>query len=185
MDVNNQLWFYVTQWQGRGVECTFTLSLTSALDGGVVNARARPIYPPGNTQYIFYRRLGGPQGRSGRVWKILTPTEIRSQDRPARSESLYRLSYPDSPAEHSLSFEAPLVLRKRLAVYGTQTNVLNNVNGMVFVTTRWFPLRRKYREEQLDGFLQSNGFYMILCTCNIAYSDLYSVVQKKHNVTDF
>ena len=29
--------------------------------------------PPGKTRYPLYRRLGGPQGRSGRVRKILTP----------------------------------------------------------------------------------------------------------------
>ena len=28
---------------------------------------------PGNTRYPLYRRLGGPQGRSGRVRKILPP----------------------------------------------------------------------------------------------------------------
>ena len=38
--------------------------------------------------------MGGPQGRSGRVRKISSPTGIRSPDRPACSESLYRLSYP-------------------------------------------------------------------------------------------
>jgi len=35
----------------------------------------------------LYRRLGGPQGESGRVRKISNP------DSPARNESLYRLSY--------------------------------------------------------------------------------------------
>ena len=50
--------------------------------------------PPGKTRYPLYRRLGGPQGRSGRVRKISPPTGIRSPDRPVRSESLYRLSYP-------------------------------------------------------------------------------------------
>jgi hypothetical protein len=29
--------------------------------------------PPGMTRYALYRRLGGPQGRSGRVLKILPP----------------------------------------------------------------------------------------------------------------
>ena len=29
--------------------------------------------PPGNTRYPLYRRLGGPQGRSGWVRKILPP----------------------------------------------------------------------------------------------------------------
>jgi hypothetical protein len=46
------------------------------------------------TRYTLYRRMGGPQGRSGQVRKILLPTGIRSPDPPARSESLYRLSYP-------------------------------------------------------------------------------------------
>ena len=46
------------------------------------------------TRYPLYRRLGGPQGRSGRVRKNSPPTGIRSPDCPARSESLYRLSYP-------------------------------------------------------------------------------------------
>jgi len=50
--------------------------------------------PPGKNRYPLYRRLCGPQGRSGQVGKISPPTGIRSQDRPARSQSLYRLSYP-------------------------------------------------------------------------------------------
>ena len=50
--------------------------------------------PPGKTRYPLYRRLGGPQGRSGRVRKISPPTGIRSPDSPARSQSLYRLRYP-------------------------------------------------------------------------------------------
>ena len=49
---------------------------------------------PGKTRYPLYRRLGGPQGRSGRVRKISPPTGIRSPDRPARSQSLYPLRYP-------------------------------------------------------------------------------------------
>jgi hypothetical protein len=31
---------------------------------------ASPTLPPGKSQYPLYRRLGGPQGPSGRVWKI-------------------------------------------------------------------------------------------------------------------
>ena len=36
--------------------------------------------PPGKTRYPLYRRLGGPQGRSGRVRKISPHTGIRSPD---------------------------------------------------------------------------------------------------------
>ena len=70
-----------------------TLPSTSALDGGGQH-HAPAALPPGKTRYPLYRRLGGPQGRSGRVRKNSPPTAIRSPDRPARSESLYRLSYP-------------------------------------------------------------------------------------------
>jgi hypothetical protein len=52
-------------------------------------------------RYPFYRRLGGPQSRSGRYGeaKIFNPTGTRTPappGRPARSQSLYRLSYPGS-----------------------------------------------------------------------------------------
>ena len=36
----------------------------------MVNATTRPLYPPGKTRWPLYRRLGGPQGRSGRMRKI-------------------------------------------------------------------------------------------------------------------
>ena len=94
------------------------------------------LYPPGKTWCPLYRRLGGPQSRSGLVRKISPPSvfdprtvqpvasrytnyttrptfdprtvqpvasrytnyttrpTIRSPDRPARSQSLYRPSYP-------------------------------------------------------------------------------------------
>jgi hypothetical protein len=52
--------------------------------------------PLGKNRYPLHRRLGGPQNRSGQMRKIFTHTGIRSPDRPARSESLYRLRYPGS-----------------------------------------------------------------------------------------
>ena len=67
-----------------------TLSLTSALAvGGQRHAPAD--IPLGKTRNPSYRRLGGPQDRSGQAQKISPPTGIRS---PARNESLYRLSHP-------------------------------------------------------------------------------------------
>ena len=50
--------------------------------------------PSGKTRYPLYRKLGGPQVRYGQVRKISPPTGIRSPDRPAPSQSLYRLRYP-------------------------------------------------------------------------------------------
>ena len=68
--------------------------MTTALEGGEDSA-SRPgrSLTSGKTWYPLYRRLGGPQGRSGYVRKISPPTVNRSPDRPARSQSLYRLSY--------------------------------------------------------------------------------------------
>jgi hypothetical protein len=60
-------------------------------------SRPGRFLPPGKTRYPLYRRLGEPQGRSWRVRKISPPTGIWSPDRPARSQSLYRLSYPAHP----------------------------------------------------------------------------------------
>jgi len=46
--------------------------MTAALEGGEWSA-ARPgrTLPPGKTRYPFYRRLGGPQGRSGRTGNLV------------------------------------------------------------------------------------------------------------------
>jgi hypothetical protein len=62
---------------------------------GVGGQRHAPAaLPPGMTRYPLYRRLDkAPEP----VWtgaKNLAHTGIRSPDRPARSESLYRLRYP-------------------------------------------------------------------------------------------
>jgi len=53
--------------------------MTTALEGGEWSA-ARPgrTLPPEKTRYSFYRRMGGPQGRSGRA-ENLVPTGIRSR----------------------------------------------------------------------------------------------------------
>ena len=52
---------------------SYTFSLTSALDvvGGQPHAPA--ALPPGKSRCPLYGRLCGPQGRSGRLWKISPP----------------------------------------------------------------------------------------------------------------
>ena len=46
--------------------------MTAALEGvsGQQHAAGRN-FPPGEKRYIFYRRLGGPQGRSGRTENLV------------------------------------------------------------------------------------------------------------------
>jgi hypothetical protein len=73
---------------------------------GVGGQRHTPgRFTPGKeTRYQFYRRLGGPQGRSGRMRKISPQPGFDPPVRTACSKSLYRLSYPDP---HSLKVLPP------------------------------------------------------------------------------
>jgi len=63
--------------------------MTAALEGGEWSAvRPGRTLPLGKTRYPFYRRLGGPQGRSGRA-EYLTPTGIRSRTiQPGKSVAI-------------------------------------------------------------------------------------------------
>jgi len=67
--------------------------MTAAIEGGECSAaRLGRTLPPGKTRYPLYRRLGGPQGHSGRA-ENLVPTGIRSRTVQLVAQSLYRLSY--------------------------------------------------------------------------------------------
>jgi len=53
--------------------------MTAALEVGELSpARPGRTLPPGKSRYPLYRRLGGPQGRSGRAENPV-PTGIRSR----------------------------------------------------------------------------------------------------------
>ena len=68
--------------------------MTAALEGGEWSA-ARPgrNLPPGKTRYPLYRRLGGPQGRSGRA-ENLYPSGFDPRTVQPVAQLLYQLSYP-------------------------------------------------------------------------------------------
>jgi hypothetical protein len=61
--------------------------------GLVVSTKPRPLYPREGPSTNCTGGWEGPKAGL-EVCEDLTPTEIRSPDRPARSQSLYRLSYP-------------------------------------------------------------------------------------------
>ena len=71
-----------------------TLSLISALDGVGGQRHVPAALPPRKTRLTLYRRMDGPQGRSGQVRKISPPPGFDFPDNPARSQSLHPLSYP-------------------------------------------------------------------------------------------
>ena len=75
-----------------------TLSLTSVLDrGGWLTPCPSRFTHGKDTWYPLYGRVGGSQGRSGRVRKIWPPPGFDPPYHPARSESLYRLSCSSPP----------------------------------------------------------------------------------------
>ena len=82
---------------GRGIALLYH---ERGIEGGEWSA-ARPgrTLPPGKTRHPLYRRLGEPQGRSGRA-KDLVPTGIRSRTAQPVAQSLYRLSYCPPPHTH-------------------------------------------------------------------------------------
>jgi hypothetical protein len=53
--------------------CSATLSLTSAQDRVGGQRHALAALPPGKTWFPLYKRLGGPQGRSGQVRNVSPP----------------------------------------------------------------------------------------------------------------
>jgi hypothetical protein len=62
--------------------------------GWVVNTTPRPIYPRERDPVPILQEAGLAPGPVWTGAENLAPTVIRSPDRPARSQSLYRLNYP-------------------------------------------------------------------------------------------
>jgi hypothetical protein len=83
----------------RGIDSS-TISLTSALDGGGWSTPRPGRFTPRNDPVpIVQEAQWAPGPVTGT--ENLAPTGIRSPDRPAHSESLYRLSYPDPPMDNT------------------------------------------------------------------------------------
>jgi hypothetical protein len=60
-------------------------------------------FKPGKHPVTIAQRVGWAPGPIWTVVKILTQTGIRTPDRPARSKSLYPLSYPGPLSEDGTS----------------------------------------------------------------------------------
>jgi hypothetical protein len=60
----------------------------------VVSSTPRPHFTPGKDPVPIVQEAGWAPGPVWTCAENLAPTRIRSPDRPARSQSLYRLSYP-------------------------------------------------------------------------------------------
>jgi hypothetical protein len=60
----------------------------------VASPTPRPLYPREKDPVTIVQEAGWAPGPVWTAAENLAPTEIRSPDRPASSESLYRLRYP-------------------------------------------------------------------------------------------
>ena len=125
--------------------------------------------PPRKTRYPLYRKLDGPQGRSGQVRKISPPTGIRSPDLPDRSQSLYRLSYP-----------AHMCARIRLiGLSGShmRSNVYNTTVHATSTYTR-FALMYGFRSEVLSALRETPNLQY---DCENYLTELRGRLQSAHD----
>jgi hypothetical protein len=70
-----------------------TLSLTWPLNGVGVKRNSLALLPPRkDTRYLFYRRLGGHQGRSGLGLRTFKPITSRYTDEAISAPPIYRIN---------------------------------------------------------------------------------------------
>ena len=70
------------------------------MGGGRSRPRSGRFTPRTQARYPFLQEAVWNPGPDWTVAENLAPTGVRSPDPPARSESLYRLCYPDPPCWH-------------------------------------------------------------------------------------
>jgi hypothetical protein len=78
--------------KGRGIDLLL-LDLGTRMGGWSALSPSR--FTPGKDPVSIVREAGWATRPVWKCAKNLAPTGIRSPDRPARNQSLYRLSYPD------------------------------------------------------------------------------------------
>ena len=124
--------------------------MTAALEGGEWSA-ARPgrTLPPGKTRYPFYRRLCGPQGRSGRT-ENLVPTGIRSRT-VQLSQSLYRQNYRPTTVLSIRPNDSRLIVRQGMSrsvvlqpAYGYHTTIATLQRNTNTHRTRYVEVQIQY-----------------------------------------
>jgi hypothetical protein len=145
--------------------------MTAALEEGEWSA-ARPgcTLPPGKNRYPFYRRLGGPQGRSVQA-ENLVPTGIRSRTvQPVVSSYNVWTTRPTLPktmkskskdkGHHRTGHDGPEV-EYRYSSTLSLTSVVDGVGGQRHASAAlppgktWYPLYRRLGGPQgLSGLVR-------------------------------
>ena len=109
-----------------------TLPSTSALDGGGWSAPRPGRFTPGKDPVPTVHEAGWAPGPVWTGAENLVPTEIRSLDRPARSESIYRPSYL---GPQILLFQIKIaIFLKSLTRYF----IICYISPLIFATYGWY-----------------------------------------------
>jgi len=87
--------------------------------GWGISVTPRPLFTPGKDPVPLVQEAGWDPGPVWTGVENFAPTGIRSPDRPARSQSLYRLRYPAHLFHHSLLFP-PITTLLRVGIYQTE-----------------------------------------------------------------
>ena len=139
--------------------------MTTAGGEGSASRPGRSL-PPGKTRYPLYRRLGGPQGRSGQVRRISPPTGIRSPDRPVRSQSLKWLRYPAKWSCRRLDIFIPRILNSDLHFHTFSVMVIQELRSCDmsnrnfsrgFFKFRWWRINHLFSYDKAHFHLTSAG----------------------------
>ena len=115
--------------------------------GGVINATLRPHYPGKDPVPIIHSQEAG--WAPGTVWtgaENLAPTGVRSPDRPARSESLYRLSYPGPYVRHKSTKVIGANRQRHMSAVSPQLSSTNNL-----ATAQWLRLAKWAPPHSIDA----------------------------------
>ena len=96
-----------------------------------VSVTPRPLFTPGKDPVHIVQEAGWAPGPVWTGAENLAPTGILSPDRPARSQSLYRLSYPGPRAETCSSVQCEY---RRLNLFGALAGILCKTFSFFFLT---------------------------------------------------
>jgi hypothetical protein len=128
----------------RGLVGVFFYSNLGTIWGGWPTPRSSRCIPRKETLYPLHRRLGAPQESAKTGGENFATTGIGSPDRPARSESLFRLRYSGPSVWFCVRCKLSLGIKCRtiLAFIGlTELSHVLRLNILVWYKTNAFPNR--------------------------------------------
>ena len=118
--------------------------------GWVVNSTPRSFYPRESDPVLMVQEAGWAPGPVWTAVKNLAPTGIRSPDRPARSESLYRLRY-SGPLRVSKFLRStntsPILARSRTLSVDQKPSLFLQSLCRMFIQKKYIQNKREYTQQ--------------------------------------